>query len=147
MQHLFTYNPTGAELWQGGERDLHEALARNVKVATFAAWEFKPQNVGSGFTCYFGPFRDAGSMPPAEIEETRAIAKRLAEALVRHLLRGEHVISLCSQGLNRSGLVSALAIMELTGWTGEDTIKLIREKRSMFALNNGLFVDLILGKR
>jgi protein-tyrosine phosphatase len=46
-------------------------------------------------------------------------------------------------GLNRSAYIAALVLI-LIGYTPQEAIKLIREKRSEFALNNQYFVSAIL---
>ena len=45
----------------------------------------------------------------------------------------------CHSGYNRSGLVVARALVELGH--GTDEVRLVRERRSPWALNNPVFVD------
>lgn len=50
----------------------------------------------------------------------------------------------CSAGLNRSGLIAALALVKTGSYTPAEAIKLLREKRSTEMLSNKLFEQRIL---
>ncbi|MEZ3177811.1 dual specificity protein phosphatase family protein [Streptomyces pimonensis] len=65
---------------------------------------------------------------------------RLAEAVCETLDGGRTVLVRCYHGYNRSGLVVAHALMR-QGGTAEAAIRLIRSRRSPWALHNDLFVD------
>ncbi|MEV8594822.1 dual specificity protein phosphatase family protein [Streptomyces sp. NPDC052012] len=65
---------------------------------------------------------------------------RLAEAACEALERGRTVLVRCYHGYNRSGLVVAHALMR-RGESAEAAIRLIRSRRSSWALHNDLFVD------
>ncbi|MEU5521733.1 dual specificity protein phosphatase family protein [Streptomyces sp. NPDC047860] len=65
---------------------------------------------------------------------------RLAEAACEALDDGRTVLVRCYHGYNRSGLVIAHALMR-QGRTAEAAIRLIRSRRSSWALHNELFVD------
>jgi hypothetical protein len=52
--------------------------------------------------------------------------------------RGKRVLIRCQAGWNRSGLITALVLL-LAGYTPEDAIDLIRQKRSPMALCNRHF--------
>ncbi|GHH90337.1 protein-tyrosine phosphatase family protein [Streptomyces capillispiralis] len=65
---------------------------------------------------------------------------RLAEAACEALEGGRTVLVRCYHGYNRSGLVVAHALMR-RGDTSEAAIRLIRARRSSWALHNTLFVD------
>ncbi|MEV5545237.1 dual specificity protein phosphatase [Streptomyces sp. NPDC052309] len=65
---------------------------------------------------------------------------RLAEAAVEALDEGRRVLVRCYHGYNRSGLVIAHALMR-RGGTAEEAIRLIRSRRSPWALHNELFVE------
>jgi hypothetical protein len=81
----------------------------------------------------------------ADGELHRAEKMLVADALVqvmRHLELGHKVLVRCQAGYNRSGLVVALALMDL-GHSADEAIALIRKKRSLHALCNPRFVDYI----
>ncbi|WP_030860349.1 protein-tyrosine phosphatase family protein [Streptomyces sp. NRRL S-37] len=65
---------------------------------------------------------------------------RLAEAACEALDGGRTVLVRCYHGYNRSGLVIAHALVR-RGRTAEAAIRLIRSRRSSWALHNDLFVD------
>ena len=79
----------------------------------------------------------------AELEE-ESIPEilQLADWLFAEWKQGKRVAAKCAAGLNRSSLVAALCIMK-EGYTAEETINLIREKRSPHALFNPHFVKFI----
>lgn len=56
---------------------------------------------------------------------------------------GERVLIRCQAGLNRSGLVTALILIK-DGYSAEDAIALIREKRDPDALFNTHYVNWLL---
>lgn len=56
--------------------------------------------------------------------------------------RGKRVLIRCQAGLNRSGLVTALVLIR-DGYTAEEAIALLREKRSPQALFNKQFVNFL----
>lgn len=69
------------------------------------------------------------------------------QAIVRYIhaewKRGQKVLIRCQAGLNRSGLVMALVLIR-EGYTAQEAIALIHEKRSKHALFNGRFAKWLL---
>ncbi|GAA2288446.1 MULTISPECIES: protein-tyrosine phosphatase family protein [Streptomyces] len=65
---------------------------------------------------------------------------RLAEAACEAMDEGRRVLVRCYHGYNRSGLVVAHALMR-QGRSAEAAIRLIRARRSPWALHNDLFVE------
>ncbi|AVV40500.1 dual specificity protein phosphatase family protein [Streptomyces sp. ID05-04B] len=65
---------------------------------------------------------------------------RLAQAAGDALDAGRTVLVRCYSGYNRSGLVVAHALV-LRGRSADDAIRLIRSRRSPWALHNELFVE------
>ncbi|WP_338783083.1 protein phosphatase [Streptomyces sp. DG1A-41] len=65
---------------------------------------------------------------------------RLAEAACEALDEGRKLLVRCYHGYNRSGLVVAHALMR-RGDSADSAIRLIRERRSPWALHNDLFVE------
>lgn len=83
------------------------------------------------------------SIPDGELDVSDLNAvKNFAIAVAAHVEAGRRVLVRCHAGYNRSGLVVALALLEL-GYIADDAIALIREKRSPFALHNHHFVRYI----
>ena len=65
---------------------------------------------------------------------------RLAQAACEAVEQGRKVLVRCYHGYNRSGLVVAHALVR-QGRTAQDAIRLIRSRRSPWALHNDLFVE------
>jgi hypothetical protein len=62
------------------------------------------------------------------------------EDAVRH---GDKVLVRCQAGLNRSSLVTGLALIKM-GWSAENAINRMREVRSPYVLCNQSFVDYLM---
>ena len=65
---------------------------------------------------------------------------RMATWVHQRWSAGDHVLVRCQAGMNRSGLVTALALM-IEGRTALEAIALIRAQRSPVCLFNNAFVD------
>jgi hypothetical protein len=57
---------------------------------------------------------------------------------------GKNVLVRCQAGINRSGLTMGIVLM-LEGYTADEAIKLMREKRSSAVLINGFFEEYLRG--
>lgn len=57
------------------------------------------------------------------------LARQASKEVAKRCLRGQRVLVTCMQGRNRSGLVVALALHRLTGWSGSDCIQHVRAFR------------------
>lgn len=75
--------------------------------------------------------------------EHHSMLDTLAEQVARHVQRDEKVLVRCFAGLNRSSLVTALAMTKM-GWSPWEAIARIRETRSPYALCNSDFVDYLM---
>jgi protein-tyrosine phosphatase len=73
-------------------------------------------------------------------ESTFAKALELADWIYEKWQQGAKCLIRCQMGYNRSGLVMAAVLMK-TGLSAEAAIKLIREKRSPYAMSNSDFVS------
>jgi protein-tyrosine phosphatase len=80
-------------------------------------------------------------IPDGPLDGTQlAGVMRLARAAGDALDAGRSVLVRCYSGYNRSGLVVAHALVG-RGHSAEEAIRLIRSRRSPWALHNELFVD------
>ncbi|UXY29908.1 protein-tyrosine phosphatase family protein [Streptomyces sp. HUAS TT20] len=80
-------------------------------------------------------------IPDGPLDGTQlAGVMRLARAAGDALDTGRSVLVRCYSGYNRSGLVVAHALVD-RGHSAEEAIRLIRRRRSPWALHNELFVD------
>lgn len=95
-----------------------------------------PAEAFPGVALYRCPFDDSYKVPltNAEVREIKDTASRVA----RDLRLGERVYVSCYQGLNRSGLVTALVVRELLGCSGREAKAWVQLRRAK-ALSNPLF--------
>jgi hypothetical protein len=114
---------------EGGE--LH-ALGFDVVVLT--AEEYQP-NYFPGVQAIHAPFDDSFNLKQGL--RGAVPAARLVAAAVR---AGGRVLVTCHMGLNRSGLVTALALWELGAGTGAQVVEQVKAARR-FALNNPIFAN------
>ena len=83
-------------------------------------------------------------MVRARIDDARpskqevAIALQAARSVAGHLREGRVCLVTCHAGLNRSGLVSGLALRML-GYDGESAVRAVRAARGQQALGNEHF--------
>jgi len=90
---------------------------------------------GSGIEHHVWPIPD-GPLDGTQL----AGVMRLARAACDALDDGRKVLVRCYHGYNRSGLVVAHALVR-RGYATEEAIRLIRARRSPWALHNELFVE------
>lgn len=80
-------------------------------------------------------------IPDGPLDGTQlAGVMRLAQAACDALEDGKRVLVRCRSGYNRAGLVVAQALIR-DGHSAEEAIRLIRSRRSPWALHNELFVE------
>jgi protein-tyrosine phosphatase len=81
------------------------------------------------------PIEDSAERLPDE-----EILEVVVGLVVRSVRAGRPTLVTCMGGLNRSGLVAALALTEL-GRTPDDALALVRAARGSYALGNELFEE------
>jgi protein-tyrosine phosphatase len=138
MHRHYDYNLIHGTLYQGAVPPLggflHERLGMQVLV--LAAEENQPPEEA------FEGLREVLHAPNVDGEltpERVAVAETAAIRVAHHLRRGRNVLVSCHMGLNRSGLISALALVKATGMSGRDAMKIVQSQRRM-ALVNPWFV-------
>ena len=129
-------------LWQGGAPPKGGKVGRaGFDLLVLCAEEYQPEAEGfAGVRVLHAPNDDAFRLTPAQWRGARAASREVAEALGR----GEKVLVTCAAGLNRSGLVSALAMLRLQGPSADAgaVVAQIQARREM-ALCNDAFVELV----
>ncbi len=115
----------GKNLPELHERDEFDAVVTCYSYAQPMSWYVHENRYG---------FAD-GQLSP----ETFAKAQELASWLHSEWKAGRKCLSRCQAGLNRSGLVIALVLM-MDGYSADEAISLIREKRDRNALFNPDFI-------
>jgi len=149
---LIYKHPSGGELWQGGVHDVHELAARiapRITVVVLAAQE-KPLILPEHFEVIRAPLIDVSDMSSEAIALTAGIANMAATEVANHLRRGNHVLSSCAAGRNRSGLISALTLMKVADYQPNEAVAIVRRHRQHAdgpALSNPVFVEILFALR
>lgn len=131
-------------LWQGSIPPRGNTLARyGFNAVVLAAVELQfPAHLFEGVAVLHAPNEDDGR---PLTRERMIIAISAAKQVAARVTDGQKVLSTCAQGVNRSGLVTALALHFLYGWNGQHCVSVVRRKRQLRngwkALSNSYFVD------
>lgn len=106
-------------------------------VLVLCAWENQDAAAYPGVEVIQAPGEDIDESPvdPQELEQWKAAATTVAA----RLKAGKRVLVTCMGGYNRSGMVTALAMGEVTSWQPIDIVDHIRSRRPG-ALHNKSFV-------
>lgn len=124
-------------LWIGGKPPTDVDLP-GVDLLVLAAEEVQPDHLayqGRVLRC---------PIPDAELSAAQArSATQAAVAVARAIAHGERVLVTCHLGRNRSALIVALALHQLTTMSADQIVAHIRNLRGHRALSNASFVALI----
>lgn len=122
-------------LWQGGKP---APGSYKLDLIVFAAVEYQPPaDQFPDVTTLYVPLED--SLQGLSLKSLHQ-AKTTAQILATHITYDHSVLVTCLQGLNRSGFIVALTLIQL-GMTPHDAIVLIREKRGEDALCNVTMIE------
>lgn len=113
-------------LWMGGTKPIPLPISFKHVVSLY---EYEEYAIGEDTVRKFFDMYDAAEIP-TQVEEA-------ADYVVECVKDGPTLVK-CQAGLNRSGLVTALALIK-TGKTPCEAIDLLREKRSPLVLCNETF--------
>lgn len=106
------------------------------------ASEYQPnEKQFEGIEVLHAPIRDTKPAPD-EIQRAYAAAKWVS----KRLKSGKKVLVSCMAGLNRSGFVSAMALV-MDGYNPKSAIHLVKNARGPKALSNTYFVNIIKGMK
>lgn len=104
----------------------------------FSMYKWEAYKVGPNTKVHTVTMYDSSDMVPQEqIEE-------IADEVVAALKEGGKVLVHCQAGLNRSNLISAMALIRGFHMSPEAAIALLREKRSPVVLCNQTFENFLL---
>lgn len=126
-----------------GSAPFIKADLRGFDCLILAAREYQPDSAcfSSGISVIHTPMRDIGI--PMTKEEMRS-SIQTAKKVVRIVSENKVILSTCYQGLNRSSLIIALAlILGNPGTSADEAVQLIRSARGSMALSNPYFVRFI----
>lgn len=142
------WNEIIPNLFQGGQlaingnrpRKQHVVLVRDEFDAVFSFyWRDEEGNGPDKNIPHVHHFIPDGELTEADLAQVKLLAAQVADKV-----RNRHkTLVRCQAGYNRSGLVVALALIEL-GYDPQGAINLIRRQRSPYALHNEHFVRYIL---
>jgi len=111
----------------------------NAVVTMYAKWQQFGPGDRDGIHHYIYPIQDS-VLTQAAIKE----AYLAADMAMNHLAEGETVLVRCQAGLNRSGLVTGLVMIEHLGWPPDEAIAAMRAVRSPWVLCNQDFEDYLM---
>lgn len=133
-------NRIQGELWQGARPPTGRALRElGIDTLVLCAEEIQPPDTAfPGVRVIRAPLDDTWDLPATQF----CLALAAAERVARDLSAGRRVLVTCAMGLNRSGLVSSLALHRLTGRSGAECAALVRTARPR-ALFNQHFGELL----
>ena len=85
-------------------------------------------------------------MVPSAVQLPTDVGKIIVDvagAVGSYLVNGHRVLTTCHQGLNRSGITTALILMKYYGMSAKEAADLIRNRRDRDALCNPMFVQFL----
>jgi hypothetical protein len=130
-------------LWQGSRHSISRFLDRykfNVLVLCAEEWQPPRSMFPDSVEVIYSPNADDPFRDPTRNELLRAVhsGRRVAIAVRKN----RKVLTTCMAGLNRSGLVNAIALHFLTGDDGRTCMRRVRLKR-LGALGNAKFQQVL----
>lgn len=145
MDLIFTH-PSGGQLWQGDKRDVERLLRvpdDSIQVIGLFAEEYQPDDLLGRYELLKPGFDDNYEANDVEMSSIAGIADDASDTISNRVREGKNCLSSCAAGLNRSGLVTALALMKLANMGPAEVIGRIRRLRHYKALSNPKFVETI----
>jgi len=123
-----------------GDAPPERARPPGINTVVLCAKEYQPRRAFGGLRTIHAPLDDSG--PPITTEEI-ATALHAGRLVAAELRSGRKVLVTCAMGLNRSGLITALALRLGYGLSANRAIARVRAARGPRALSNPSFVELI----
>ncbi len=116
-------------LWQGSRPPEGDTLSEGgFRVLVLCAEEIQPPASSfPGLTVLRAPNDDDFVLPVSRAILQKAL--QTARQVAKHVQQGHQCLVTCAAGMNRSGLVSALTLHTLNGWSGEQCSRWIRKHR------------------
>jgi protein-tyrosine phosphatase len=136
--HSFDATQVGPGLFIGS-RPVH---AHGFDVLVLCAREIQDPDDYQQIEVVLAPMDD--STLRTDFPQELSTALRARDAVLRALRKGQRVLVTCRQGRNRSGLVCALVLRELTGWPGKMIVSHLRNLRPG-ALSNPVYAGYVGG--
>ena len=135
-------------LYQGSAPIPTRTLRKSVHAICFAAWEYQPPKWWPDVMVLRAYLDDSG-LPMDKDEKFQAV--KVARQVRKLLDRNRTVLVTCHAGMNRSGLICALALgmpsmhqcRTPSNLTPAQAISAVRKARGPYALSNDYFVAFI----
>lgn len=138
---MYRAHKIAPNLFQGGLPPPGDGLKQaGVDVLVLCAAGFQDASAYEGIEVILAPGDDDSR--PHRLARFIDGWKDAARVVVDRVKEGKNVLVTCYAGQNRSGLVVALAMRELTGKKGSDIVQHIQTSRPL-ALNNLTFVKYV----
>lgn len=129
-------------LWMGGKPPVGPGLSKYIDVLVLMAKDFQPSSkLFPDITVLHAPMTDDHNGMPAGDSDT---AMNTAMRVAKLVKQGKRVLVTCWAGRNRSGLVTALALMLLKKMNPDQAVGLIRAARSELAMRNPHFNNMLV---
>lgn len=138
-------NPPQGKIYQTSYREVpHDLAVANIHLVVFTAEECPPLNHHQGAVLEYHPNDDkqVDSSNPL-YAKMLASASKAANFVATAVQAGKNVLITCHMGVNRSSLVTCLAIKKVSKLSAWEIINLIKAKRQG-TLTNGSFMTMIL---
>jgi len=136
-QIVLDINKITENLWQGAIPPKGEILAKKgFQVVVLCADENQDAAGYPGLEVICAPGDDDERVH--RMERDLKVWIPASQQVVEAVRQGKKVLVTCMAGLNRSGMVTALALRELTGWSGPAIVKHVKARRP-YALCNSTF--------
>jgi len=131
----YVANKIHEHLYQGGLPPGGDLLSiQGIDVLVLCAKEWQDASQYEGVTVILAPGDDDDR--PHRLKNFLPMWKKAATQVAEHVKAGHTVLVTCMAGLNRSGVVTAMAMHELTGWDGIAIVEHIQKQRDGALCNN-----------
>lgn len=121
-------------LWQGSAPPVGDNVGRAAHVLVLCAQEYQPPDQAFPGVMVYRARMDDAVPTDREVHEALKAAHRVAVSLAMKRV----CLVTCYMGLNRSGLVSGLAL-RMGGFPGREAVRLVKRARGDAALSNDHF--------
>jgi len=139
---MYSHPDNTGSLWQGSLPPIGTVLQEaGYDTLVLAASEFQSDISYQDIEVICAPGDD--DHRPHRMANFLPVWVSAAKIVVERVHSGKRVLVTCMAGLNRSGMVTALALKELTGWSGEVVVEHIRKNRE-HAMCNQTFAQYIM---
>jgi hypothetical protein len=138
IMNVLDINNIHGTLWQGAIPPAGSLLRdKGFDVVVLAASDHQDASWYPGLHVILAPGDD--DERPHRLMNFLPTWQAAAREVASHVRSGKKVLVTCMSGYNRSGIVTAMALHELTGWNGHVCVETIKRRRQ-YALSNKTFV-------